>query len=138
MSPIRDRDVVGVLYRVVHEEFGAAFEDEWREHLAFWQSDDPGLTAVTSVFARFVVRVAAAQGRGALPPAFKASLERVFREVEHVMNEGTEDAVELVVDGFLEGVLLVAQRTGFDTDVVTATLGPKSLAAWRRLLPPPG
>jgi hypothetical protein len=135
MSPIRDRDVVGVLYRVVHAEFGAAFEDEWREHLAFWETDDPGLTAETSVFARFVVRMAAAQS-GAPSPAVHASLERVFREVEHVMNEGTEDAVELVVTGFLEGVQLVALRTGFDPELMAALLGPKSLAAWRRTVEP--
>jgi len=97
----------------------------WDEHREWWGDEDAGAYNDIAVFAHFAVDSFASGKTDCLPALFGA--------IESVLSDGEEEARQLAIVGFLEGVQNIASHRPFGYDAFVPWLGVNSIVAWRSL-----
>jgi hypothetical protein len=101
------------------------FESMWREHVAYWRGEEPGIFNDTGEFARYLVEC---YGRADI-----AEVMRALAVVERILNEGDEEARGVATVGVLESVQVQSSHCSFGSEAFEPLLGPLSTKAWREI-----
>lgn len=94
------------------------FISDWKEHLMFWNGDEPGLCNDLSAFSTFVI-----ENLAKMDEERKAE---VFNVIEYLLLEGEQCVQEAVATCFLENLQNSAEPNKFPTLSFVSYLGQKS------------
>ncbi|WP_445363553.1 hypothetical protein ACJJIQ_02085 [Microbulbifer sp. ANSA003] len=93
-------------------------EDDWQEHLDFWEGDIPEFYNDISVIVHYITnRYVSNQ---------YTDFDKLFSVVEKGVISNDEETSELATIGFLEGILLVGSHSGIKPVQFEKWLGKKS------------
>ncbi|HEY9832053.1 MAG TPA: hypothetical protein V6D26_15820 [Stenomitos sp.] len=96
------------------------FRESWQEHLDYWEGQPAGLVMDMIELATYV--------NNQLSNQENHDLENIFRLMETMLNEGTEEVKDAVATGFLESVINPVTKDTEYLPLLVSLLGEKSRA----------
>jgi hypothetical protein len=102
-----------------------SYRPSWEDHLAWWRGEEAGSFNDVSVFAHHIVD---SYARG-----LTAECAPFFATVERIIEEGDEQARELVTIGVLDDIQTISTHHPFGPDAFHQWLGPRCRHAWDQI-----